>query len=163
MGESVILPLVVKHVAPVMAFGGADPSEARGIVSSVRLTAAQLAKDLVACRMYAEPQPVTDRCACSIAVDARFLLFEFLLGFVLRPRQYELVTTLVSRSVRMHFPGCALSIRCCLLPCSAKAGDSSVQQMIMGQGESFRPLLCILRFRQCCHPGQARRQSLHPF
>ena len=57
--------------------------------------------------------------------DPRFLTFEFLLGFMLRRRQFELVTEFFSRAMEGH---------------------SSVNQMIMGQGKTtvIAPLLALM-------------------
>ena len=57
--------------------------------------------------------------------DPRFLVFEFMSGFMLRKRQYELVTDFVA---------------------SAKSGKSSVHQMIMGAGKTtvISPLLSLI-------------------
>jgi hypothetical protein len=57
--------------------------------------------------------------------DPRFLAFEFLLGFMLRRRQYELVMEFFQRAMEGH---------------------SSVNQMIMGQGKTtvIAPLLALM-------------------
>ena len=57
--------------------------------------------------------------------DPRFLVFEFLLGFMLRRRQFELVTEFAN---------------------AAMEGRSSVNQMIMGQGKTtvIAPMLALL-------------------
>ena len=57
--------------------------------------------------------------------DPRFLVFEFLLGFMLRRRQYELVMEFAQRALE---------------------GNSSVNQMIMGQGKTtvIAPLLALI-------------------
>ena len=49
----------------------------------------------------------------TLTIDPRFLVFEFMLGFMLRGRQVELVKEFFS---------------------SAKSGQSCVHQMIMGAG-----------------------------
>merc|ERR1712185_392117 len=57
--------------------------------------------------------------------DPRFLVFEFLLGFMLRRRQYELVMEFAMRALE---------------------GKSSVNQMIMGQGKTtvIAPMLALI-------------------
>jgi hypothetical protein len=134
--ESVAFPLVTMHAAPAMATTGTDGRAARSILSSVKLTSGQLAKDLTATRLYGKARTPGDIGSSSITLDVRFLLFEFLLGFVLRPRQYELVTTLVSR-YWVFSNTTFLVITLIHRVRSAKAGKSSVQQMIMGQGFCF--------------------------
>ena len=59
------------------------------------------------------------------SLDPRFLVFEFLSGFLLRSRQIELVQAFVDASIR---------------------GDSRVEQMIMGQGKTtvIAPLLALM-------------------
>ena len=77
-------------------------------------TADSVASGLVTRRYYmnraAADAPMTT--ASKFSYDPRFLVFEYLIGFVLRERQVELVNQFAA---------------------SAIAGSSSVRQMIMGQ------------------------------
>ena len=79
-------------------------------------SASGLAEEIVARRHYVKPERT---------LDPRFLVFEFITGFLLRKRQYELVTDFLS---------------------AHKRGESSVHQMIMGAGKTtvVGPLLALM-------------------
>ncbi len=70
-----------------------------------------LAKELLVARTYIQRDSSAGRVS-QVRFDPRFLVFEFMAGIVLRPRQVELVNSLTA---------------------SAQANTSCVQQMIMGQ------------------------------
>ena len=79
-----------------------------------------LAKEIGAERVYVDQE--SDQ---SFLLDPRFLVFEFLSGFLLRDRQVELVRDFVSSHSHLH---------------------SRVEQMIMGQGKTtvIAPLLAMM-------------------
>jgi len=88
-------------------------------------TAANLASLLVARRVYMTPNDSVPELANEYAFDPRYLVFEFMSTFLLRPRQYEMVTDFMA---------------------SAMKRQSSVQQMLMGGGKTavVAPLLVLM-------------------
>lgn len=91
-------------------------ASAASMVHRVQHAAANLAAQLMAQRMYIDP---------SGRFDPRFLVFEYIVNFMLRPRQVELVQTFHTEAV---------------------GNRSTVQQMIMGAGKTtvIAPLLALL-------------------
>ena len=87
-----------------------------GLIHMLKHSASGLAEEIVARRHYVKPERT---------LDPRFLVFEFITGFLLRKRQYELVTDFLS---------------------AHKRGESSVHQMIMGAGKTtvVGPLLALM-------------------
>ena len=112
-----------------------------GLLHMLRHTADGLAGELVARRHYVQDvQDVQDvqenkhenkqenkggRHVLQKSFDPRFLIFEFITGFLLRKRQYELVTDFLK---------------------SHQKGESAVHQMIMGAGKTtvIGPLLALI-------------------
>ena len=98
------------HVAPELQQEAAGVDhEIQQTLTSIQLGVKALVKQLTVSRKYMR---YDDAAGCAV-FDPRFLVFEYMLGLVLRPRQVQLVNSLVA---------------------SAANRASSVQQMIMGQG-----------------------------
>lgn len=68
-----------------------DGNPHHAALSGIQLSSQALVRDLLVTRKYVTLQED------GIAFDPRFLVFEYLLGMVLRPRQVELVNSLVAR------------------------------------------------------------------
>ena len=101
-----------------------------GLLHMLRHTADGLAGELVARRHYVQDvQDVRENRVgehvLQKSLDPRFLIFEFITGFLLRKRQYELVTDFLK---------------------SHEKGESAVHQMIMGAGKTtvIGPLLALI-------------------
>ena len=91
-----------------------------GLLHMLRHTADGLAGEIVARRHYIQESDQHQK-----SFDPRFLIFEFITGFLLRKRQYELVTDFLK---------------------SHDQGESAVHQMIMGAGKTtvIGPLLALI-------------------
>ena len=85
-------------------------------IRAIQNKTAQLAESVLAQRHYINPD---------LSFDPRFLLFEFISGFLLRQRQVELVQDFIR---------------------AQQEGKSSVHQMIMGEGKTqvITPLLLLM-------------------
>lgn len=95
----------------------------QAMIHALRFTASNLAHELASQRHYAHVRQGGS--GTQIELDPRFLVFEFVANIVLRDRQIQLVNDFVT---------------------SAKAGQSSVHQMIMGAGKTsvVCPLLVLM-------------------
>lgn len=84
---------VFLHSPAVSQLSRALTPDVSSLLASLALASTAVVRDLCARRSYV----AVDRTAGAVAVsfDPRFLVFEYLLGFVLRPRQVELVNSLV--------------------------------------------------------------------
>ena len=93
-----------------------------GLLHMLRHTADGLAAEIVAKRHYVVENKKKNNLK---TFDPRFLIFEFITGFLLRKRQYELVTDFLT---------------------SHSEGNSAVHQMIMGAGKTtvIGPLLALI-------------------
>lgn len=93
-----MVPVVVEQHVPPERFSQSVEVAGKlstSLLSSLRLSSQALAREAVASRHYATMNGSTGLPV--LHLDPRFLVFEFLLGFVLRRRQVELVNSLVSR------------------------------------------------------------------
>ncbi|KAH3756032.1 nxn protein [Pelomyxa schiedti] len=97
---------------------GPDPV----VVERINNFASTLAETLLCRRFFISNE---DSETHNRTVDPRFMVFEYLFDFILRRRQVEMVQSFIAK---------------------ARAGDSSVQQMIMGAGKTtvVGPLLCLI-------------------
>ena len=108
--------------------GHAGVKRMGAMLHAINYTSLILATELTSRRQYMLPQLDSDGDASEVSrwvYDPRFLVFEFLLGFMLRARQFELTTDFVN---------------------AATDGRSLVNQMIMGQGKTtvIAPMLALL-------------------
>ena len=112
--------------ASVLVARGATEDSALAMVHVLQHTADSVASDLVTRRHFIDMLDGTGAPeSADYEYDPRFLVFEYLLGFVLRKRQVELVR---------QFAG------------AAQNNQSSVRQMIMGAGKTtvIAPLLALM-------------------
>lgn len=112
--------------ASVLVARGATEESALAMVHVLQHTADSVAADLVTRRHFIDMLTGTGPPeSAEYEYDPRFLVFEYLLGFVLRKRQVELVR---------QFAG------------AAQKSQSSVRQMIMGAGKTtvIAPLLALM-------------------
>ena len=91
-----------------------------GMVQLLQHSAQAVASNLSAARGY-----MVERTDSGAAYDPRFLIFEYMVGFMLRRRQVELVNGFVENAAK---------------------GQSRVEQMIMGQGKTtvIGPILALI-------------------
>lgn len=101
-------------------------SQIRGLMHVISHQATELASELSKERHYIEPIENEDG-AVTFAIDPRFLIFEFITGFLLRKRQIELVREFIHSY-------------------TSEPRESSIHQMIMGQGKTqiICPLLSLM-------------------